>query len=209
VRPSATAKNASPGKPTSSGGRSEPLHVHPAPRALTFAGTATCRPGERRPACRPRPAKPTCTTLSDRLIRAPHDCRGTSRGTSAAGSRCTGCVPGVRAAASVQAVRPGRPDGPLLIRGFGVQVPGGAPVLTWPFSAREWFRRPWRGTSRSAASLHIVHSMHMQLARLITLGSQHSLVHAFSKLRPALVRRGDELDENGGALDGVRAGLAD
>src|ERR1700722_13386534 len=24
----------------------------------------------------------------------------------------------------------------LLIRGFGVQVPGGAPVLTWPYSSR-------------------------------------------------------------------------
>ena len=36
-------------------------------------------------------------------------------------------------AASVQAERSGRRSFPLLIRGFGVQVPGGAPVLTWPF----------------------------------------------------------------------------
>ena len=31
---------------------------------------------------------------------------------------------------SVQAERSLRPSGPLLIRGFGVRVPGGAPVLT-------------------------------------------------------------------------------
>ena len=31
----------------------------------------------------------------------------------------------------VQAERSLRRSGPLLIRGFGVQVPGGAPVLTW------------------------------------------------------------------------------
>jgi Bacterial regulatory proteins, gntR family/Phage integrase, N-terminal SAM-like domain len=36
---------------------------------------------------------------------------------------------------SVQLVRSGRFSGLLLIRGFGVQVPGGAPVLTWFFSA--------------------------------------------------------------------------
>jgi hypothetical protein len=35
------------------------------------------------------------------------------------------------------------------------------------------------------------------------------VVHAFGELRPALVRRGDELHENGGALDDVRAGLAE
>src|SRR5437762_85663 len=28
---------------------------------------------------------------------------------------------------------PGRPSVALLIRGFGVRVPGGAPVLTWSF----------------------------------------------------------------------------
>lgn len=33
--------------------------------------------------------------------------------------------------------------------------------------------------------------------------------HAFGELGPALVRRGDELHENGGALDDVRAGLAE
>jgi len=37
-------------------------------------------------------------------------------------------------AASVQAERSGHRSFPLLIRGFGVQVPGGAPVLTWPYS---------------------------------------------------------------------------
>ena len=35
------------------------------------------------------------------------------------------------------------------------------------------------------------------------------VVHAFGELRPALVRRGDELRETGSALDDVRAGLAD
>ena len=33
------------------------------------------------------------------------------------------------------------------------------------------------------------------------------VVHAFGELRPALVRRGNELHENGGALDGVRPAL--
>jgi hypothetical protein len=33
------------------------------------------------------------------------------------------------------------------------------------------------------------------------------VVHAFGELRPALVRRGDELRENGGALDDIRAFL--
>ena len=36
---------------------------------------------------------------------------------------------------SVQAERPLRPSRPLLIRGFGVRVPGGAPVLNWGFIA--------------------------------------------------------------------------
>jgi hypothetical protein len=35
---------------------------------------------------------------------------------------------------SAQAERSLRPSRPLLIRGFGVRVPGGAPVLTWGFS---------------------------------------------------------------------------
>jgi hypothetical protein len=34
-------------------------------------------------------------------------------------------------------------------------------------------------------------------------------VHAFGELRPAIVRRGDERHENGGALDDVRAGLCE
>jgi hypothetical protein len=34
----------------------------------------------------------------------------------------------------VQAERSVRPSSPLLIRGFGVRVPGGAPVLTWAIS---------------------------------------------------------------------------
>jgi hypothetical protein len=35
---------------------------------------------------------------------------------------------------SAQVERPERPSSPLLIRGFGVRVPGGAPVLTWAIS---------------------------------------------------------------------------
>ena len=37
-----------------------------------------------------------------------------------------------KSAESVQAERSARRSGPLLIRGFGVQVPGGAPVLCAP-----------------------------------------------------------------------------
>jgi hypothetical protein len=36
---------------------------------------------------------------------------------------------------STQVGRSGSPGGPLLIRGFGVQVPGGAPVLSWAYSS--------------------------------------------------------------------------
>jgi hypothetical protein len=38
---------------------------------------------------------------------------------------------------------------------------------------------------------------------------RHEAIHADYALRPALVQRGDELRETGGALDDVRAGLAD
>jgi hypothetical protein len=45
---------------------------------------------------------------------------------------------------SVQAECPLRPSGPLLIRGFGVRVPGGAPVLTWGFGySRSFFVCPF------------------------------------------------------------------
>ena len=48
--------------------------------------------------------------------------------------RCVRLVlSGHKCAASVQAERSERRSFPLLIRGFGVQVPGGAPVLNWCF----------------------------------------------------------------------------
>ena len=73
-------------------------------------------------------------TFSDPVSGACRGCRGTTRGTSIAGLWGDVCFPGVPAAAFVQAERPGRPGGPLLIRGFGVQVPGGAPVRSSRFS---------------------------------------------------------------------------
>ena len=66
--------------------------------------------------------------------------RGTGRGTST-GQMPVYCVlPERLLVLSVQAERPLWPSGPLLIRGFGVRVPGGAPVLTWRFFAS--VRRP-------------------------------------------------------------------
>ena len=55
---------------------------------------------------------------------------------------CTVCFPGIFAGQSVQPVRSGRLSGLLLIRGLGVQVPGGAPVLTWRFYASAAPGRP-------------------------------------------------------------------
>src|SRR5262249_46597785 len=55
------------------------------------------------------------------------DSRGTVRGTSSGKTRVHSVLSGRTRDQSVQAVRPGLPSGPLLIRGFGVRVPGGAP----------------------------------------------------------------------------------
>ena len=66
------------------------------------------------------------------------------------------------AAASVQVECSERRSGPLLIRGFGVQVPGGAPVLTCSNASLEDHqqRTPWnelcalpRCTDRSLSTL--------------------------------------------------------
>jgi hypothetical protein len=61
-------------------------------------------------------------------------CRGTVHGTSTgrAPVRCvrSGQIPETL----VQVERTVPPSSPLLIRGFGVRVPGGAPVLTWAIS---------------------------------------------------------------------------
>jgi len=55
-------------------------------------------------------------------------CRGTTRGTGTSRTPVQCVLSGHSLAASVQVGRPERPVGPLLIRGFGVRVPGGAPV---------------------------------------------------------------------------------
>src|SRR5215471_9478016 len=60
-------------------------------------------------------------------------------------------------AASVQVERPERPVGPLLIRGFGVRVPGGAPVPTSTKPCRKPASLLRRGANGSAASLHTAH----------------------------------------------------
>jgi len=54
-------------------------------------------------------------------------CRGTTRGTGTSRTPVQCVLSGHSLAASVQVGRPERPVGPLLIRGFGVRVPGGAP----------------------------------------------------------------------------------
>ena len=56
---------------------------------------------------------------------------------------------------SVQLARSGRFSGLLLIRGFGVQVPGGAPVLTWGFYVSAGPGRPsaWNESIRCFAAL--------------------------------------------------------
>src|SRR5204863_7791581 len=70
-------------------------------------------------------------TYCDGSTRARPGCRGTIRGTSADRIPVR-CVLSVRQrVASVQLECLERPSSPLLIRGFGVRVPGGAPVLAW------------------------------------------------------------------------------
>ena len=74
-------------------------------------------------------------------------CRGTVRGTSIGRTpvRCvhSGQIPETL----VQVERTVRPSSPLLIRGFGVRVPGGAPVLNCSNSLLRPAIMAWRGTN--------------------------------------------------------------
>ena len=81
-------------------------------------------------------------TLGDRLRQACRGFRGTARGTSADRHSVHCVLSGHIRGTSVQPVRSGRLSGLLLIRGLGVQVPGGAPVLTWRFYASAAPGRP-------------------------------------------------------------------
>jgi hypothetical protein len=98
-------------------------------------------------------------------------CRGTTRGTGTGGLPVQCVLSGHIRGTSVQPVRLWRLSGLLLIRGLGGQVPGGAPFLTWCYLALAPPGGRWRGTSRSAASLHTVH---IQTAHLMTLSSRRS-----------------------------------
>jgi hypothetical protein len=81
-----------------------------------------------------RPAAARQATFGDQPSEPDPACRGTARGTSH-GELAVHCVlSGHLRVPSVQAARSGRRSSLLLIRGFGVQVPGGAPVLTWSFT---------------------------------------------------------------------------
>ena len=73
-------------------------------------------------------------TLRDRFLLCRPWGRGTGRGTSTGHMPVDWVLPERLRVLSVQAERPLRRSGPLLIRGFGVRVPGGAPVLTCGFS---------------------------------------------------------------------------
>ena len=68
-------------------------------------------------------------------------CRGTARGTSAGRIRVHCVRSGQIPETLVQAERSVRPSSGLLIRGFGVRVPGGAPAKT-----RLVDLRPWNGS---------------------------------------------------------------
>src|SRR5207245_206955 len=55
---------------------------------------------------------------------------------------CSGCRAGSYAQVRTLVTAPERQSSGLLIRGFGVQVPGGAPALTWAYTR---FGRPRGG----------------------------------------------------------------
>jgi hypothetical protein len=69
-------------------------------------------------------------------------CRGTARGTTAGRIRVHCVRSGQISETFVQAERSARPSSPLLIRGFGVRVPGGAPAKTCPDGTLPWNERP-------------------------------------------------------------------
>jgi hypothetical protein len=79
------------------------------------------------------PGQPPSLTVTD-PPGARTDCRGTTRGTSPGRISVQCVLSGHWRVLSAQVERPERPSSPLLIRGFGVRVPGGAPVLTWAIS---------------------------------------------------------------------------
>ena len=84
-------------------------------------------------------------------------CRGTTRGTGTSRTSVQCVLSGHSLAASVLVEGLERPGGPLLIRGFGVRVPGGAPAPTSTKPCRKPASLPGRGANRSAASRHTAH----------------------------------------------------
>jgi len=96
-------------------------------------------------------------------------CRGTTRGTGTSRTSVQCVLSGHSLAASVQVERPERPVGPLLIRGFGVRVPGGAPVPTSTKPCRQSGSLLCRGANRSAASLHTLPTAHHRRTRTVIL----------------------------------------
>ena len=123
------------GSPTSATGRH---HSADRPDRCALAddrpGTVSCterRVGARSHRLRRGRPQGVRLRLVTEIRQAGQGCRGTVRGTS------TGRIPvhcvrsGQILGTLVQVERAVRPSSPLLIRGFGVRVPGGAPVLTW------------------------------------------------------------------------------
>jgi hypothetical protein len=100
--------------------------------------------------CRPSPA--ASATFGDEILQRWRGCRGTVRGRST-GRNPVHCVrSGQIPERLVQAERAVRPSSPLLIRGFGVRVPGGAPETGAPvLSCGNSLLRPtimaWRGAN--------------------------------------------------------------
>jgi hypothetical protein len=148
-------------------------------RWFKIRGRAGCPPGYPAPVLRVLPRLdtwPCClrwASMSAARLRSVTDAVGgcrAGRGTlcgAGSGRIWVQCVhSGHAVTLFVQAERPEPRSGPLLIRGFGVRVPGGAPVLTsakpcpWPVSLLR------RGATRSAASLHMAH--HRRTRTVIT-----------------------------------------
>jgi hypothetical protein len=105
---------------------------------------------------------------------------------------------------SAQVGRSGPPGGPLLIRGFGVQVPGGAPVVNWCNCFLKIVSYGFRGTSCvrcfAAQNAHIAHCRSSKL-----LGVTSGGLPARSAGGPATIcsRLGPQ---TGGCSDGARCG---
>ena len=71
----------------------------------------------------------------------------------------------------------------------------------WPEALSQFSSSGWFGSSVTTASWSI------GLVSSGVVAGVLGVVHAFGELHPALVRRGDELHENGGALDDVEPAL--